>query len=185
MLCKFRHFINVATNISIYHAIFHSHLPYVCTGWGQILNSKHRINLLQKKAMWIISFASFHAHVLPIFAEPKIIKFPDLISFCNCFFVYEDFMNKSFSVFSHVFILTSNTHKQNTRLASHCLLTKTSCNTSKYDKNDFAASAIISWNPTIQYNIQRKFSDSNLCQLYYSQLKMLIKNTFSILTMLQ
>ena len=53
-------------------------------------------------------------------------------------------MSKSPSVFSHVFILTSNTHEQNTRSA-YGLLTKPSCNTSKYDTNAFAASGIISW----------------------------------------
>ena len=62
MLCKLQHFVNVATTKSIYYAIVHSHLSYVCTAWDQNLNSKHRINLLQKKAMWIISFASFDAH---------------------------------------------------------------------------------------------------------------------------
>ena len=51
MLCKLWHFVNVATIKSIYYAIFHSHLSYVCTAWGQNLNSKHHINLLQKKAM--------------------------------------------------------------------------------------------------------------------------------------
>ena len=86
ILCKPRHFVNVATIKSIYCAIFHSHLSYVCTAWGQNLNPKHDINLLRKKAMQIISFASFNAHTLVIFAKLNIIKFLDLISFCN--FVY-------------------------------------------------------------------------------------------------
>ena len=81
MLYKLQHFVNAATTKSIYYAIFHSHLSYVWTAWGQNLNSKHRINLLQKKAMRIISFASFNAHTLPIFAKLNIIKFPDLIFF--------------------------------------------------------------------------------------------------------
>ena len=51
MLFKLQHFVNVATIKSIYCVIFHSHLSYVCTAWSQNLNSKHRINLLQKKAM--------------------------------------------------------------------------------------------------------------------------------------
>ena len=75
MLCKLRHFVNIATMKSIYYAIFHSHLSYVCTAWGQNLNSEHRINLAQKEAMRIISFASFDDHTLPIFAKLNIIKF--------------------------------------------------------------------------------------------------------------
>ena len=110
----------------------------------------------------------------PICAKLNIIKFPDLISFCNCLFIYKHFLNKSSSVFSNVFILTSNTHEQNTRSASYGLLTKPSCSTSKYGTNAFVTSAIKSWN-----FFQKKFPNNNLCQLSYSQLKLLIKNLFS------
>ena len=51
MLCKLHHYVNEVTIKSIYYAIFHSHLLYVCTTWGQNLYRKHCINLLQKKAM--------------------------------------------------------------------------------------------------------------------------------------
>ena len=173
MLCKLGHFVNVATMKTIYYAIFHSHHSCVCTAWDQNLNSKHHINLLQKKAMRIISFTSFNAHTLPIFAKLNIIKFPDIISFCNCLFIYKHFLNNSSSFFSNVFILTSNTHEQNTRSASYGLLTKRSCSTSKYGTNAFAASAIKSWN-----FFQKKFSNNSICQLSYSQLKLLIKNHF-------
>ena len=117
MLCKLRHYVNEVTIKSIYYAVFHYHLSYVCTAWGQNLNRKHRINLLQKKAMRIISFAHYDAHTLTIFAKLNVIKFFDLISLCNCFFIYKHFINKPASVFSDVFILTSNTHEQNTRFA--------------------------------------------------------------------
>ena len=66
--------------------------------------------------MQIISFARYNAHTLPIFAKLNIIKFPDLISLCNCLFLYKHLISKAPSVFSHVFILASNTHEQNTRL---------------------------------------------------------------------
>ena len=69
MLCKLCHYVNEATIKSIYYVVFHSHLSYVCTAWGQNLNPKHRINLLQKKAMRITSFAHYDAHVLPIFVK--------------------------------------------------------------------------------------------------------------------
>ena len=159
MLCKLWHFVNIATIKSIYYAIFHSHLSYVCTAWSQNLNSKYRINLLQKKAMQIISFASFDAHTLPIFAKLNIIKFPDLISFCNCLFIYKHFLSKSPSVFSNVFVLRSNIPEQNTRSASHGILIKPSCSTSKYGINAFTASAMKSWN-----FFQKRFSNNNLYQ---------------------
>ena len=76
-----------------------------------------------------------------------------------------------------MFQMTSNIHEENTRSASHGLSTKPSCNTSKYGTNALAASAIKSWN-----FFHRKLSNNNLCQLSYSQLKVLIKKHFSILT---
>ena len=79
-LCRLDHYVSEATIKSIYYAIFHSHLSYVCTAWGQNLNPKHCINLLQKKAIQIISCAQYDAHTLPIF---------DLISLCNCLFIYK------------------------------------------------------------------------------------------------
>ena len=173
MLCKLRHHVNEATIKSIYYAIFHSHLSYVCTAWGQNLNRKHRISLLPKKAIRIISFTHYDAHTLSIFVKLNIIKFSDLISLCNCFFIFKHFISKPASVFSHVFILASNIHEQNTRFASHGLLTKPTCNTSKYGTNGFAASAIASWN-----FFQKTFPSNNLRQIFYSQLKVLIKNYF-------
>ena len=101
----------------------------------QNLNSKHCINLLQKMAMWIISFISIIVHILPIFTKSNVIKF-----------MYNHFLSKSLSVFSSVFILTSNTHEQNTRSASDGLLAKPCWSTPKYGTNAFAASTIKSLN---------------------------------------
>ena len=46
-------------------------------------------------------------------------------------------ISKHPSVFSHVFILASNTREQSTKFASHDLLTKPTCNTLKYGTNAF------------------------------------------------
>ena len=108
MLCKLRHYVNEATIKSIYYAIFHSHFSYVCIACGQNLNAKHRINLLQKKAIRTNSFAQYDAHALPIFLKLNIFKFSDLISLCNCLFIHKHFFSKASSGFSHVFILASN-----------------------------------------------------------------------------
>ena len=141
---KLCHYVNQATIKSIYSTISHSHLSYFCTAWGQNLNPKHSINLLQKKGMRIISFAHYDAHTLPIFAKLNIITFSDLISLFNCLCIYKHFIIKPDSVVSNLFITVSNTHEQNTRFESDCLLTKQTCDTSKYGTNAFAASAIAS-----------------------------------------
>ena len=112
MPCKLCHYVNEVTMKSSYYAISHFHLSHVFTAWAQNLNPKHRIILLQKKAMQIISFAHYDAHTLPIFSKLNIIKFSDLISLCNRLFIYKNFISNPASVFSHIFILASNTHDQ-------------------------------------------------------------------------
>ena len=99
MLCKLCHYVNEVTIKSIYYAIFDSHLSYDCTTWGQNLNPKHCINILQKRAMEIISFAHCDVDTLPIFAKLNVITFSDLISLCNCLFIYKH-ISKPGSVFS-------------------------------------------------------------------------------------
>ena len=66
----------------------------------------------------------------------------------------------------------------NRMLGQHFIvfLAKPSCSTSKYGRNVFAASAQKSWN-----FFRKMFSNSNLCQLSYSQLKLLIKKHFQFL----
>ena len=72
MVCKLQDSVSVVTNKSIYYAIFRSHISYVCTAWGQNLNSKHHINLLQEKAMRIISFA-FSIETFPFLAYVAVV----------------------------------------------------------------------------------------------------------------
>ena len=69
--------------------------------------------------------------------------------------------------------LASNTPEQNTRFASHGLMTKPTCSISKYGTNAFAVSTIASWN-----FFQEEFVSNSLRQISYSQLKVLIKNYF-------
>ena len=110
---------------------------------------------------------------IPIFAKLNIVKFSDQISLCNCSFIFKHFISKPALIFSHVFILAPNTHEQSTRFASHGLLAKPTCNTSKHGTNSFAASAIASWN-----FFQNKFPSNSLREISYSQLKVVIKNHF-------
>ena len=89
--------------------------------------------------MEIIIFACYDSHTLPTFAESNIIKFSDIISLCNCFFIYKHLIRKSPSAFHIFFILASNTHE-----LKH--LTKPTHNTSNYGNNAFAAFAKASKN---------------------------------------
>ena len=123
----------------------------------------HGVRIWTQKAMQIISFTHYDAHTLPIFTKLNIIKFSDPISLHNCLFIYKHFISKPASVFSHVFILASNTHEQNTRFGSHGLLAKPTCNTSNYGTNGCAISAIASRN-----FFQNKFPSNSLREIFFS-----------------
>ena len=101
---------NEVTIQSFYYAIFIC-IIHMFVLHGVRIWTLNITNLLQKKATQIISFAHYDAHTLPIFAKWSIIKFSDLISLCNCLFIYKHFISKPASVFSPAFILASNSHK--------------------------------------------------------------------------
>ena len=51
MLYKVKQFVNQRTLISIYHAIFDSHLNYASIVWGQTKSSINRVFMIQKKVL--------------------------------------------------------------------------------------------------------------------------------------
>ena len=71
MLCKIRCYVNETTLRSIYNAIFHSHLTYVCTAWDPNIKDNHRISILLRKAMRITFFSDFNEHTTPLFSKSK------------------------------------------------------------------------------------------------------------------
>ena len=62
ILSKLRYYVNKEILRTIYFAIFHSYRTYIATVWGQTKTPRKRMTVLQKKALAIISFASFNFH---------------------------------------------------------------------------------------------------------------------------
>ena len=48
MLSKLRHYVDIKTLKSIYHAVFESHLSYASLVWTQNSSSVKRLHILQK-----------------------------------------------------------------------------------------------------------------------------------------
>ena len=77
-----RHFVPLSTLISVYYAIFYSHLNYSIL--VQSLTTKEnleKIDKLQKKSIRIINFLDFREHTLNFIRKNKIIKFYDIIQY--------------------------------------------------------------------------------------------------------
>ena len=80
MLYKVGQFVNQRTLISIYHAIFDSHLNYASIVWGQTKSSINRVFIIQKKALRTIRFKGKFDHTSFLFSASNIIKVPDKTS---------------------------------------------------------------------------------------------------------
>jgi len=52
--------------ISVYHALFQSHISYANQVWGQNISPSSRIFKLQKAAVRILIFYDFNAHSKPL-----------------------------------------------------------------------------------------------------------------------
>ena len=100
MLCKARHYINNDDLVTLYYAIFSSHLIYGSQIWGQYINTFNtKIFKLQNRALRIISFSNFRADCNPLYSNLKILKLGDLKVLQNCSFVHDTLKKLSPSCF--------------------------------------------------------------------------------------
>ena len=81
ILSKLRHYAPNETLLSVYYAIFYSHLSYGCSLWSLTTNyNLDKINIIQKKCIRIINFEPFNSHTIKLFAKNKLLKFEDIIT---------------------------------------------------------------------------------------------------------
>jgi len=169
MLSKVRYYVNNKTLLSIYHAIFQSHLIYACKVWGQSFSKLKRLIILQKKAVRLINFAPKNSHTNPLFHQSKMLKINDFIKVENCLFISKS-MNKLLpEIFLNWFHLVIDTHNHVTRNAIQGHLNLPSYRTNIYDRHSFIISSINSWN-----YFQRSFPDKPLWEYKIGNLKNLL-----------
>ena len=112
----------------IYDAILTPHLLYCNIAWATSSNySMLRLFRLQKKAVRLVSHASFLAHTSPIFYRFKILNIYDLNNFNIAIFMYLCFKNCIPTSLSKYFCLNSEVRSYNMRsqLDYHLPLFKT------------------------------------------------------------
>ena len=115
MLSKARHYIPEKELVSLYYAIFVSHLSYGSQIWSQNSNSHlDKIVSLQKRALRTIKFADFNAHSDPLFKDLRILKIHDNVKVQNCLFVHDSLNNKLPDCFKNYFTMLSDLHDTKT-----------------------------------------------------------------------
>ena len=134
MLAKVRHYVKNNVLLSIYHAIFSSHVSYGSQFWGQNSNSATRkIFLQQKKALRIMTFSPFQTPSSPLFKQLKILKFEDMIRLNNCLFVHDYFTGRLPKSFENFFSKASEVHPStDTRNSTNHTLWKPAINSVSY-----------------------------------------------------
>ena len=118
ILYKIRAYSPKSIMISLYFAIFHSHLAYGLPVWGSA-NEKliNNIVLLQKKALRIITSADYHAHTKPIMKENKILSLTDQRHYQIASLMWDLDHNSLPPSLSSYFKKRNDVHDRHTRLA--------------------------------------------------------------------
>ena len=174
LLSKIRHYVPKNELISIYHALFASHLSYGAQIWGQQKNSHTDvISKLQNRAIRIINFEDQFADPNPLFKRDKILKVSDLVKLKNVLLIH-DLLNKSLPLcFSNDFTKLENAYKSvRTRNSSLGCLLVPKRNSTKYGLFSISHQCILSWN-----SLNRHFN-CNLALLPRKKLKFKLEQHF-------
>ena len=89
ILSKLRHNVPLETCLQVCYAIFYLHLIYGCNIWGHTSEEiLHKIEVLQKKCLKIITFSDFNSHTNS-FVNLKLLKVKYLIKLHQLKLVFE------------------------------------------------------------------------------------------------
>ena len=168
MLAKIRHYVNFETLLSIYHAIFGSHLRYACQVWGHSRNqSLGRIASLQNKALKIIHYLPNRSSSNILYYLSNTLRLSDLLTFLNGLFVWDQRNSRLPTVFNDYFSYR-NACRYNLRSITNNNLIIPLKRTLTYGTNSITYQCISTWNnlpidlrtdPDLQHSKQ-KFSEA-------------------------
>ena len=86
VLRKIRHFVDTKTLVQLYHAIILPFFSYGCIVWGNTYDHNIKpLQIIQRKAMRLITFSKFDAHTSPLFAKLNLVKLQDHIKLQTLF----------------------------------------------------------------------------------------------------
>ena len=148
--------------LSLYYALFHSHLNYGICVWGNASEQElHHIYLSQKKVIRILTNSDYLANTAPLFAKTGILKLDDIFKLQMAAQMW-DFENGTLpQCFSNYFTKVNQRHNYSTRLAnSNKLQTNLRVNTDSHGKTMFKFQGSRLWNtildlPFYHSNIKR------------------------------
>ena len=109
LLSKIGHYVPKNELISIYHALFSSHLTYGVQVWGQQQNCQTElICKLQNRALRTINFVDMNADPNPLYMNNNILKISDQVKVKNVLFIYDFLHNYLTLCFHNEFLKLEN-----------------------------------------------------------------------------
>ena len=120
LLYKIRNFSSKTILRSLYFGIFHSHLTYGLPVWGYGASEQlmEKIQILQKKALRVITSSAYHAHSRPIMKDTKILSLTDQRYLMTSSLMWDLEHNTLPPTLSTYFVKHQDLHHQRTRLAA-------------------------------------------------------------------
>ena len=117
---KLRHYVPKTTLLSVYYALFYSHLTYVSFVWSS--TSQKNLDIiftLQKKSMRILNSVNYNVHTNPLFLENKILKFPDIIKSNQLLFITPFINNNLPEGLKNMIRFSNCIHNHSTRISQN------------------------------------------------------------------
>ena len=162
LLYKIRAYSPKPIMISLYFAIFHSHLTYGLPVWGFANQGLlDNITLLQKKALRIITSADYHAHTKPIMKETNILSLTDQRHLQVSSLMWDLDHNSLPPTLSSYFKKCEDFHQHNTRHAANGKLQIKKTKTIKYGVNSFQVQGSLTLNSLKDIDIYKNAVSKN------------------------
>ena len=179
IISKLRYYAPTEICLQVYYAIFYSHLTYGCNIWGLTsVQNLHKIEVLQKKCMRIITFSDFQCHAHPFFLNLKVLKVREIIQMQQMLLMYGFLQNSLPADLKKLFRLNDNVHSHVTRQTFHV----PSIRTSSYGKNSIRFRGPELWNSMFKPGIAIDKTKKNNVTIDHihsiSQFKRVLKKHF-------
>ena len=164
ILAKLRHYVNYHTILSIYYALFDSHVNYSLQSWGHVPNeSLDKISKLQNKAMRIIHYKTNRDSVAPLYLQSRILPTHLQLKVKNCLFAFDQQRNNLPPYFRNFCKQMGTQHEHFTKSSKNKLeISRT--NTVKYGTYNISNLIAKHWNeiiPQLKIDLE-KISKSTL-----------------------
>ena len=113
ILNRLKHILPQSIKIMLYNALLLPHINYCLVTWGYQCK---RINILQKRAIRLITLSRYNSHTAPLFKKLKLLTIKDMLALQELKFYYKLTHNELPAYFQNWQIVTnSELHRHNTR----------------------------------------------------------------------